>query len=57
MLFERSIDPVNVASDRGGQRFDVTLKPGEHFVVLEMTVPEDATREARWTYLSDLDFR
>jgi hypothetical protein len=57
VLYERSIDPVHVESDRGRQKFAVTLKPGEPYVVLEMTVPEDAQREARWAYWSTLDFR
>ncbi len=57
VLFERTIDPVHVAADRGTQAFDVALKPGEHYVVLEMLVPEGAQREARWAYWSDLDFR
>jgi hypothetical protein len=56
VLFERVIDPVRVALDRGPQRFRVTIPPGVRHVVLEMSMPAEAEREARWAYWGDLFF-
>jgi hypothetical protein len=56
VLWERAIDPVRVKEHRGPQEFKVNVPPGVRHVVLEMIVPEEAEREARWAYWGDLFF-
>jgi hypothetical protein len=54
ILFDRTIDPVRVASHRGPQRFDVTFAVGStQRVVLEITWPEGAPHVADWGFWAD----
>jgi hypothetical protein len=56
IILDRTIDPVRTPGDRGAHRFTLSLPPGESHVVLEMHVPPEAEREARWAYWGDLEF-
>jgi hypothetical protein len=57
VLFERTIDPVNVAADRGPQRFAVNFSPGStQRIVLEITWPDGAPHVADWGYWADAWF-
>jgi hypothetical protein len=56
VLYDRTIDPVRVMSDRGGLSVDATLSPTEHHVVFEFLAPAGAEAGNDWAFLGNLNF-